>query len=76
MVLTHAQVQHDINPVMRGILVDWLVEVAEEYKLTAESELRLSYLLFAATTTPLLLCARGSNNRGHRCLPHGRVSRF
>ncbi len=30
--------QNDINPVMRGILVDWLVEVAEEYKLTAESE--------------------------------------
>ncbi|XP_024380949.1 cyclin-A1-4 [Physcomitrium patens] len=25
--------QQDINPTMRGILVDWLVEVAEEYKL-------------------------------------------
>ena len=31
------QVQHDINPVMRGILVDWLVEVAEEYKLSQEN---------------------------------------
>jgi len=30
-------VQHDINPVMRGILVDWLVEVAEEYKLSPEN---------------------------------------
>ena len=31
------QVQNDINPVMRGILVDWLGEVAEEYKLSAEN---------------------------------------
>lgn len=31
------QVQNDINPVMRGILVDWLVEVAEEYKLSQEN---------------------------------------
>lgn len=31
------QVQHDINPTMRGILVDWLVEVAEEYKLSSEN---------------------------------------
>mmetsp|Transcript_60849 Transcript_60849/g.144870 ORF Transcript_60849/g.144870 Transcript_60849/m.144870 type:complete len:394 (+) Transcript_60849:79-1260(+) len=30
-------VQHDINPTMRGILVDWLVEVAEEYKLSSEN---------------------------------------
>jgi len=30
-------VQKDINSTMRGILVDWLVEVAEEYKLTADT---------------------------------------
>ncbi len=29
--------QRDINVVMRAILVDWLVEVAEEYKLHAET---------------------------------------
>lgn len=31
------KVQKDINPTMRGILVDWLVEVAEEYKLSADT---------------------------------------
>ncbi len=30
-------VQNDINQNMRGILVDWLVEVAEEYKLSSEN---------------------------------------
>ena len=30
-------VQRDINPTMRGILVDWLVEVAEEYKLSSNT---------------------------------------
>ena len=29
--------QRDINPTMRGILVDWLVEVAEEYELHPET---------------------------------------
>lgn len=29
--------QQDINPSMRGILVDWLVEVAEEYKLVPDT---------------------------------------
>ena len=29
--------QKDVNAVMRGILVDWLVEVAEEYKLSADT---------------------------------------
>eukprot|EP00897_Mesotaenium_endlicherianum_P010121 jgi/Mesen1/9137/ME000058S08628 len=29
--------QNDINPTMRGILVDWLVEVAEEYKLVPDT---------------------------------------
>ena len=29
--------QTDINSNMRGILVDWLVEVAEEYKLHTET---------------------------------------
>ncbi|KAG6408963.1 hypothetical protein SASPL_131991 [Salvia splendens] len=31
------KVQDDINPVMRAILVDWLVEVAEEYKLVSDT---------------------------------------
>ncbi len=30
-------VQNDINTTMRGILVDWLVEVAEEYQLMSET---------------------------------------
>mmetsp|Transcript_36896 Transcript_36896/g.59690 ORF Transcript_36896/g.59690 Transcript_36896/m.59690 type:complete len:395 (+) Transcript_36896:91-1275(+) len=29
--------QRDVNPTMRGILVDWLVEVAEEYRLLGET---------------------------------------
>jgi len=29
--------QHDINKNMRGILIDWLVEVAEEYKLVPDT---------------------------------------
>ena len=29
--------QKDINPSMRGILIDWLVEVAEEYKLVPDT---------------------------------------
>lgn len=31
------KVQDDINAVMRAILVDWLVEVAEEYKLVSDT---------------------------------------
>lgn len=31
------QVQTDVNAKMRAILVDWLVEVAEEYKLCADT---------------------------------------
>lgn len=57
MTLWHVQVQHDINPVMRGILVDWLVEVAEEYKLTAESELRPCFACtFCCSLPPPLSC--------------------
>jgi cyclin A len=38
-------VQKDINPNMRGILVDWLVEVAEEYKLVSDTlYLSISYI--------------------------------
>lgn len=29
--------QRDVNPKMRAILIDWLVEVAEEYKLCADT---------------------------------------
>lgn len=38
-------IQHDINSSMRGILVDWLVEVAEEYKLVPDTlYLTISYI--------------------------------
>ncbi|KAH7285905.1 hypothetical protein KP509_33G050700 [Ceratopteris richardii] len=38
-------IQHDINSSMRGILVDWLVEVAEEYKLVPDTlYLTVSYI--------------------------------
>jgi hypothetical protein len=30
-------VQSDINPTMRAILVDWLIEVAQEYKLSSDT---------------------------------------
>lgn len=37
--------QQDINPTMRGILIDWLVEVAEEYKLVPDTlYLTVSYI--------------------------------
>lgn len=29
--------QVDVSPAMRAILIDWLVEVAEEYKLTTDT---------------------------------------
>ncbi|KAL5074279.1 hypothetical protein RYX36_013263 [Vicia faba] len=31
------RLQHDISPRMRGILIDWLVEVSEEYKLVPDT---------------------------------------
>lgn len=38
-------IQADVNPNMRGILVDWLVEVAEEYKLVSDTlYLTVSYI--------------------------------
>ncbi|KAF8095163.1 hypothetical protein N665_0339s0033 [Sinapis alba] len=38
------KVQKDVTPIMRGVLVDWLVEVAEEYKLLFETlHLTVSY---------------------------------
>lgn len=38
-------VQKDITANMRGVLVDWLVEVAEEYKLVADTlYLTISYI--------------------------------
>lgn len=38
-------VQRDITSNMRGILVDWLVEVAEEYKLLSDTlHLAVSYI--------------------------------
>ncbi|KAL3651957.1 putative cyclin-A3-1 [Castilleja foliolosa] len=39
------KVQKDINASMRGVLVDWLVEVAEEYKLLSDTlYLTVSYI--------------------------------
>lgn len=35
--LFYPQSQRDINATMRGILIDWLVEVAEEYRLEGET---------------------------------------
>lgn len=38
-------VQKDVTANMRGILVDWLVEVAEEYKLVSDTLfLTISYI--------------------------------
>jgi len=38
-------VQRDIDPKMRGILIDWLVEVVEEYKLNNDTlHLAVSYI--------------------------------
>lgn len=40
-----AKVQKDITANMRGVLVDWLVEVAEEYKLLSDTlYLTVSYV--------------------------------
>ena len=40
-----AAVQVDVTPNMRGILIDWLVEVAEEYKLVSDTlYLTVSYV--------------------------------
>ncbi|CAN8302790.1 unnamed protein product [Cochlearia groenlandica] len=39
------KVQNDLTPNMRGVLVDWLVEVAEEYKLVSDTlYLTVSYV--------------------------------
>lgn len=39
------KVQDDLTPSMREILVDWLVEVAEEYKLVSDTlYLSISYI--------------------------------
>ncbi|XP_015058345.1 cyclin-A1-4 isoform X1 [Solanum pennellii] len=40
-----AKVQKDINPSMRAILIDWLVEVAEEYRLVPDTlHLTINYI--------------------------------
>lgn len=39
------KIQKDVNANMRGVLVDWLVEVAEEYKLLTDTlYLTVSYI--------------------------------
>lgn len=48
------RVQKDINPNMRGILVDWLVEVSEEYKLVSDTlYLSISYIDRFLSLNPL-----------------------
>jgi len=47
-------VQTNLTPSMRGILVDWLVEVAEEYELSSETLfLAVNYLDRFAATCPV-----------------------
>lgn len=47
-------VQNSLTPAMRGILVDWLVEVAEEYELSSETLfLAINYLDRFVATTPI-----------------------
>lgn len=49
------QVQRDINASMRGILVDWMVEVADEYKLVPETlNLAVSYMDRFLSVVPVL----------------------
>lgn len=39
------KIQKDVNANMRGVLVDWLVEVAEEYNLLTDTlHLSISYI--------------------------------
>lgn len=46
--------QRDINATMRGILVDWLVEVAEEYKLVPDTLfLSVAYIDRCLTLMPV-----------------------
>lgn len=48
------KVQKDVTPTMRGILVDWLVEVAEEYKLLSDTlYLSISYIDRFLSVNPL-----------------------
>eukprot|EP00697_Spironema_sp_BW2_P009924 gnl/Spiro4/2495_TR1201_c0_g2_i1.p1 gnl/Spiro4/2495_TR1201_c0_g2~~gnl/Spiro4/2495_TR1201_c0_g2_i1.p1 ORF type:complete len:418 (-),score=116.20 gnl/Spiro4/2495_TR1201_c0_g2_i1:148-1305(-) len=47
-------VQEDINATMRAILVDWLVEVAEEYKLSSDTlYLTINYIDRYLSVTPV-----------------------
>ncbi len=47
--------QTDINPTMRGILIDWLVEVAEEYKLLPDTlYLAVDYIDCVLSRVPIM----------------------
>lgn len=49
------KVQRDVNPNMRGILVDWLVEVSEEYKLCSDTLfMSISYIDRFLSTNALI----------------------
>jgi cyclin-A len=70
------KIQKDISPAMRAILVDWLVEVTDEFKLQADTlYLAVSYIdrflttdaitrdrlqLLGVTVTALLVAAYGT----------------
>lgn len=49
------KVQRDVNPNMRGILVDWLAEVSEEYKLCSDTLfMSISYIDRFLSTNALI----------------------
>lgn len=50
-----ADIQNDINMTMRAILVDWLVEVAEEYRLSSDTlYLTVSFIDRFLSVTPVV----------------------
>ena len=69
------EVQNEITPAMRGILVDWLVEVSEEYRLTPET-LYIAVSSFHIFITPWFLQNHSSQIAYiDRCLASFRVTR-
>ncbi|KAB5574257.1 hypothetical protein DKX38_001451 [Salix brachista] len=55
-------VQRDITQSMRGILIDWLVEVSEEYKLVLDT-LYLTVYLIDSLTLNVFLCPEANMKR-------------
>jgi hypothetical protein len=52
------QIQTDITGHMRAILIDWLVEVAEEYKLMQETLYTTVHKLAHSVFFKLICCVR------------------